>query len=141
MAKRAPKLVRRNGTYYFRCRVPDILRPVLGKREIYISLRTKDYAEGRRLAAGIRHTVLLRFADMRKSKDPFAMKLDLSTDLPLPKSLGGDADPPIKEHRIALREVAKTWADEADEAKNALLEECPCKGDKRRWLSITKERR
>lgn len=49
------------------------------------------------------------------------MTLDLSTDLPLPKSLGGDAAPPIKEHRIDLREVAKEWGNEADEAKNALV--------------------
>jgi uncharacterized protein DUF6538 len=32
----------RAGTYYFRKVIPDALRPILGKRELLVSLRTKD---------------------------------------------------------------------------------------------------
>ncbi len=36
---------------------------------------------------------------MRAKKNRGNITLDLSTDIPLPKSLGGNADEPIKEHR------------------------------------------
>lgn len=40
-----PGLVRRNGTYYARLRVPKNLREQIGKAEIKLSLKTKDRAE------------------------------------------------------------------------------------------------
>ncbi len=40
-----PGLVRRNGTYYARVRVPKHLREQLGKTEIKVSLHTKDRAQ------------------------------------------------------------------------------------------------
>ncbi|MDO3517755.1 site-specific integrase [Ralstonia pseudosolanacearum] len=40
-----PGLVRRNGTYYARLRVPQNLREQIGKAEVKLSLRTKDRAE------------------------------------------------------------------------------------------------
>lgn len=40
-------LLNRNGHYYFRYVVPSALVPVIGKREIFHSLRTKDYAEAK----------------------------------------------------------------------------------------------
>jgi hypothetical protein len=42
--KNKPGLVRRNGTYYARVRVPKHLVDQLGKAEITQSLRTKDRA-------------------------------------------------------------------------------------------------
>jgi len=44
------RLYRRNSTYYFRARIPRDLQPYLGKVEEKFSLKTKDYAEARRLA-------------------------------------------------------------------------------------------
>ncbi|CBJ37265.1 protein of unknown function [Ralstonia solanacearum CMR15] len=40
-----PGLVRRNGTYYARLRVPKNLRELIGKAEIKLSLKTKDRVE------------------------------------------------------------------------------------------------
>ena len=39
---------RQGGTYYFRMSIPEHLRPVVGKREFFFSLRTKDRAEAKR---------------------------------------------------------------------------------------------
>ena len=44
------RLFRRNSTYYFRARIPRDLQPYLGKAEEKFSLKTKDYAEAKRLA-------------------------------------------------------------------------------------------
>lgn len=56
----------RNGTYYFRMRVPDHLRPVIGQREWYFSLKTKDPTEAKRRVIqveGPRHIALLEQAE------------------------------------------------------------------------------
>jgi len=45
--RKTPGLVRRNGTYYARKRVPKLLVASLGKCEIKISLETKNLDEGR----------------------------------------------------------------------------------------------
>ncbi|WP_374549430.1 DUF6538 domain-containing protein [Sphingobium yanoikuyae] len=42
-------LAKRGSVYYFRRIVPDELRATLGKREIMLSLRTKDREEAKRL--------------------------------------------------------------------------------------------
>lgn len=42
-------LFKRKSTYYFRAKIPRDLQPYLGKSEEKFSLRTKDYAEARRL--------------------------------------------------------------------------------------------
>ena|GEM_PF-2550212 len=42
-------LAKRGSVYYFRRIVPDDLRAVLGKREIMLSLRTKDREDAKRL--------------------------------------------------------------------------------------------
>jgi hypothetical protein len=46
----AKHLTRREGTYYFRMRVPRNLLSLVGKKEIFYSLRTKDPAEAKRLS-------------------------------------------------------------------------------------------
>ena len=38
-----PHLLNRNGHYYFRLAVPLSLRPILGQREMFYSLKTKDF--------------------------------------------------------------------------------------------------
>lgn len=48
--------------------------------------------------------------------------LDLSTDMPLPKSLGGDAEVPIPEHRVNIEEVATEWAKETAVANQQTLD-------------------
>ena len=42
--------------------------------------------------------------------------------MPLPKSLGGGADIPIKEHRINLDEVATEWAKETANTNQQTLD-------------------
>lgn len=44
-------VVRRGGSYYFRTRVPKTLRAVVGRRELWKSLRTTDASYARRRAA------------------------------------------------------------------------------------------
>ena len=44
-------LLRRQATYYFRRAVPVALRPIIGQREILVSLRTKDLREAKSRAA------------------------------------------------------------------------------------------
>jgi integrase len=62
-----PIQLRPNG-YYFRQRVPDELREVLGgKREIVRALRTSDPAEAQRRAAGVEHEVAVLFASKRQA--------------------------------------------------------------------------
>ena len=128
MAKRAANLVRRNGTYYFRCRVPDDLRPVLAKREIYISLRTKDYSEGRKLAAGIRYAVLAGFEGIRmgKSDNPRNILRDMGLNKlvvpvpPAPKDIGFDTvDLAPEMDKLAQETMAATK--EANAANDALI--------------------
>ena len=44
-----PYLAKRGSVYYFRLIVPDDLRVVLSKREIMLSLRTKDREQAKQL--------------------------------------------------------------------------------------------
>jgi integrase len=57
---------RQGGTYYFRMSIPEVLRPIIGKREFFFSLGTKDRAEAKRLILQVeapRHTALLERAE------------------------------------------------------------------------------
>ena len=51
MSRRSEHLHRRQGIYYLRLRVPDELRPIIGKREIKRSLKTADPSEAKRRIA------------------------------------------------------------------------------------------
>jgi Domain of unknown function (DUF6538) len=44
-------LLKRQATYYFRRAVPVVLRPIIGQREILVSLRIKDLQEAKSRAA------------------------------------------------------------------------------------------
>jgi len=41
-------MLQQNGVYYFRKAVPEPLRPILGKREVLTSLKTKDRETAKR---------------------------------------------------------------------------------------------
>ena len=43
--QRIPHLTNRNGTYHFRRSVPKSLRPLIRKREIVLTLETKNFSE------------------------------------------------------------------------------------------------
>lgn len=49
--RRAPHLQRRNGIYHLRVRVPDAVRPLIGRSEVRRSFATSSYSEARSLAA------------------------------------------------------------------------------------------
>ncbi len=59
---------------------------------------------------------------MRAKKNRGRITLDLSTDMPLPKSLGGGVEIPIKEHRVNIDEVASEWAKETAKANQQTLD-------------------
>jgi len=78
--------------------------------------RKKDFEELKR-----------RMAERRQrgtagSEEKLIWTLDSSTDIPLPKRLGGDFDTPALEYRVDLFEVAREWSKEAGEAKDQALE-------------------
>ena len=50
-----PYLAKRGSVYYFRLIVPDDLRVVLSKREIMLSLRTKDRLFMARVRSVVEH--------------------------------------------------------------------------------------
>lgn len=50
MPHRASHLQLRGSTYWLRLRVPDVLRPMVGRTEIRKSLKTSDYREAQQLA-------------------------------------------------------------------------------------------
>ncbi len=68
MGLRGTNLIRRNGTYYYRCRVPEIYQAGIGKKEIIQSLRTSDYSEARILVSAVRLETLVRFSNMADDK-------------------------------------------------------------------------
>jgi integrase len=65
---RHPNLRRRgtSGTYYARIFVPLDLQPVVGKSEISVSLRTKDYTEAKRRLAPVLDQWGATFEDLRR---------------------------------------------------------------------------
>lgn len=58
---RSPHLQRRNGVYHLRIRVPDALRPQVGKTELVRSLRTYSLLKARPLAALLTALVMETF--------------------------------------------------------------------------------
>lgn len=80
----------KTGTYYYRRGIPDALRPLLGKREWKVSLRTKDFTEARVLfsaeaarceavfasaRAQLEGRILLQPADAPRLADKWATKV------------------------------------------------------------------
>ena len=65
---RAPHLQRRDGIYHLRIRVPDAIRPQVGKTELVRSLRTCSLRKARPLAALLTALVMEAF-EMIKTKD------------------------------------------------------------------------
>lgn len=66
---------RQGGTYYFRMSIPEHLRPVVGKREFFFSLRTKDRAEAKRRVLQVEaphYTALLEKAEAELAEHPRA---------------------------------------------------------------------
>ncbi len=65
MAKQ-PRLHKRGSRYYVRVRVPDDLRPILGRREIKYSLGTADYREALERVRLASATIDGQFAETRR---------------------------------------------------------------------------
>jgi len=62
----AKHLTRREGTYYFRIRVPRSLLSCIGRKEIVYSLRTKEPAEAKRLSHIHSYNFLSYFSELEK---------------------------------------------------------------------------
>ena len=90
------RLLKRDGTYYFRAVYPADVRPLFRARDRWKSLKTKDFADAR-----IRVRVeSLRFdaemAELRKRQnEPLRVKL-------IPTALIFDRYAPISAHRLRL---------------------------------------
>jgi hypothetical protein len=63
-------LVRREGRYSVRVRVPDDLRGQIGKREIAIALKTSDLEEANRRKLAIIYRIKADFEDRRRLRTP-----------------------------------------------------------------------
>ena len=89
-----------------------------------VRMADKDLEEeNKRLKTTIRRMLDSRHDSMMKQmKNRGKVTLDLSTDLPLPKFLGGDAEVPIKEHRVNIEEIAHEWAKETAKANQQTLD-------------------
>ena len=61
-----PRLLKRGSTYYLRAKVPDELRPIIGKREIKESLKTSVYREAVELLRAASARVDAQFAAASK---------------------------------------------------------------------------
>lgn len=70
MAKRSSHLQLRGGVYWFRLRVPDKLRPLVGKLEVTKSLRTGDLREAQQAARLERVKLDAEWTALRKRLDP-----------------------------------------------------------------------
>lgn len=68
MRRNHPWLHKRGNRYYLRARVPADLIDVIGRREIWVSLWTSDYAEARRLINTKAAEVEAKFAAARRRK-------------------------------------------------------------------------
>jgi len=85
-----PGLVRRNGTYYARLRVPQNLREQIGKAEIKLSLHTKDRAEANARFSDAIVSIHRQFAAAQNAADACA---------PVTTKVG----------RGELEQIARTW--------------------------------
>lgn len=71
--RRASHLQLRGNVYWLRLRVPDVLRPVIGKTEIRKSLGTSDYREAQLLARIKRVDIDAEWAGLRRRLSPVAV--------------------------------------------------------------------
>lgn len=122
-------LLRRGSRYYFRRRVPSDLVNLLGRKEIIKSLRVSCPRQAARLVVRVSSAYEELFERLRNVKDNPRNKgrnrevcLDWSTDVMLPKSLGGDSGEPMKEYRVRLFDLTREWSKEAGEAKDQAQE-------------------
>jgi hypothetical protein len=60
---------RRTGVYYYRRVVPDDLRPIIGKGEVHVSLRTKDPREAARRCPEVAGRVDAEFIAARRGSN------------------------------------------------------------------------
>ncbi len=79
LGHRGTNLIRRNGTYYFRSRVPEIHQASIGKKGIILSLRTCDYGEARLLATTLRTRLLLMLTGDRMGEKEAHQQQDAVT--------------------------------------------------------------
>lgn len=68
MVLRMARPVKRGGIYWFRKKIPDDLRPLVGKREEKFSLKTRDPAEARILFAKAAAEIEERWANLRQGQ-------------------------------------------------------------------------
>ncbi len=62
-------LIRRGAVYYYRARVPSDIQNTYGRKEEYISLKTKDYQEALRLVRHKSHEIQTKFDKHRKDQE------------------------------------------------------------------------
>jgi integrase len=72
----ATNVVRRGATYYFRARVPERFRVLLGRQELWRSLRTSDRSTARRLASAQGHLTELLWRDLQRLMSSSASRPD-----------------------------------------------------------------
>jgi integrase len=105
---------RQGGTYYFRMGIPEHLRPVLGKREFFFSLRTKDRAEAKRRVLQVEaphYTVLLEKAEAELAGQP--------VNAPAFDPFAGMTLADFEQHQRMMFEDAQRLADEDDRMEEA----------------------
>ncbi len=62
-------LIRRGAVYYYRARVPSDIQNTYGRKEEYISLKTKDYQEALRLVRHKSYEIQTKFDKHRKDQE------------------------------------------------------------------------
>lgn len=75
MARKQPHLHMRGGVYYLRVRVPDALRPLVGKTEITKSLRTGDLKEAQQAARIERVKLDAEWSALRRQLAPTRLEV------------------------------------------------------------------
>lgn len=109
----ASNIARRLGSasYYARLAVPKDLQPVLGKRELWESLRTKDAREARARVASVLARWHAEFADLRRRRDASEDDLKAATW----DHYGAE----LEEHRIERQRIPT--AEDVQRATDALV--------------------
>jgi hypothetical protein len=102
---------RRTGVYYFRRIVPEAMRPLVGKAEVHISLRTKDPREAARRWSDAAKQVDAEWESLRREPSPADLARQFVQQLDDPASLAQD----IHEANLAAegvldeRELPEDW--------------------------------
>ncbi|WP_018044902.1 site-specific integrase [Methylobacterium sp. 88A] len=111
----ASNIARRSGSaaYYARLGVPKDLQTILGKRELWESLRTKDAREARGRVAAVLARWHAEFADLRRRRE--------ATEADLQAVTWGHYQSEIEGHTAARRQLPT--ADEIAAAKQAARDE------------------